>query len=157
MQVIAKVAKVQMNVITNPMVNLHIQGRNDPQPVRRGITRVKELLAAGGNVTCGSDDISNIFFSFGRMDMLEVAIITSLAAHMTRPDEIQTAFEMPRKRSAQALRLGKYGIEVSKPADLVFLRADNAQEALRLQPIQRVVIRDGKLVAQRWEELRFAM
>jgi cytosine/creatinine deaminase len=152
-RVIEKVAAARMNVITNPLVNLYLQGRSDPQPVRRGITRVKELLQAGVNVICGSDDINNIFFPFGRMDMLEVAMVTSLAAHMTRPEEIQLAFDMPRRGAAQALRLEQYGLEEGQPADIVFLAAADALEALRLQPVDRIVFRDGRLVSRRRQEV----
>jgi len=146
------VAAAQMNVITNPLVNLYLQGRADQQPVRRGITRVKELLQAGVNVSCGSDDINNLFFPFGRRDMLEVAMTTSLAAHLTRPEEIQTAFEMPRQRAAQTLRLEGYDLRAGNPANIVFLAAENALEALRLQPVERMVVRNGRLVSRRWQE-----
>ena len=151
--VIEKVAAAQLNVITNPLVNLYLQGRADPQPVRRGITRVKELLQAGVNVACGSDDINNLFFPFGRMDMLEVAMVTSLAAHLTRPEEFQIAFDMPRRRAAQALRLEGYDLSIGNPANIVFLQAENALEALRLQPVERIVVRNGQLVSQRRQEL----
>lgn len=152
-RVIELVARAQMNIITNPMVNLYLQGRHDRQPVRRGITRVKELLEAGVNVTCGSDDISNLFFPFGRMDMLEVAMATSVVSHLTRPEEIRTAFDMPRWRAAKALNLKDYGIIVGMPANMVFLAARNPQEALQLQPGRRLVIRNGKLVSSREERI----
>jgi len=154
-RVIEKVALAEMNVITNPLVNLYLQGRHDRQPVRRGITRVKQLLEAGVNVACGSDDISNIFFPFGRMDMLEVAMAASVVAHLTRPEQIQTAFDMPRWRAAQALRLKDYGIMVGRPANLVFLAAKNAREALQLQPVKRMVFRDGILVSSREERITY--
>ena len=145
--VIDKAAEARLNVITNPMVNLYLQGRGDKQPVRRGITRVKELHEAGVNVTCGLDDVNNIFFPYGRMDMLEVAMITSVVAHLTSPEEIQTAFNMPRQKAAQTLRLAQYGLEVGRPANLVFFEATNALEALRLQPVRRYVVRHGRVVA----------
>ena len=100
-RVIGKVAEAEITVVTNPMINLYLQGRGDSQPVRRGITRVKELLEGGVNVSCGLDDVKNIFFPFGRMDMLEVAMITALTAHLSTPDEIQTAFDMPRWHAAR--------------------------------------------------------
>jgi len=150
-RVIKKVAQAQINVITNPLVNLYLQGRHDKQPVRRGITRVKELLEAGVNVACGSDDISNLFFPFGRMDMLEVAMIASVASHLTRPEEIQTAFDMPRWRAARVLNLKDYGIMAGAPANIVFLAAGSPREALQLQPVKRLVIRNGKLVSSREE------
>ena len=144
-RVIEKVALAEMNVITNPMVNLYLQGRHDKQPVRRGITRVKELIEAGVNVICGSDDIGNLFFPFGRMDMLEIAMMTSLTAHLTRPDEIRAAFDMPRHLSARALRIQEYELKVGNPANIVLLAAENVFEGLRMQPVKRIVIRGGKL------------
>jgi cytosine deaminase len=152
-RVIEKVALARINVVTNPLVNLYLQGRQDKQPVRRGLTRVKQLLEAVVNVSCGSDDISNLFFPFGRMDMLEIAMVTSVASHLTRPEGIQTAFDMPRWHAAKALNLKDYGIMVGRPANIVFIAAQNAREALQLQPIKRLVIRNGSLVASREEKI----
>ena len=154
-RVIEKVAQAQITVITNPLINLYLQGRQDSQPVRRGITRVKELLEAGVNVTCGSDDISNLFFPFGRMDMLEVAMVTSVVSHLTRPEQIQAAFDMPRWHAAKCLNLQDYGIMVGAPANIVFLAANNAREALQLQPVKRLVVRNGNLVSSREERLSY--
>jgi cytosine/creatinine deaminase len=154
-RVIEKVALARINVITNPLVNLYLQGRQDKQPVRRGLTRVKQLLEAGVNVTCGSDDISNLFFPFGRMDMLEVAMITSVASHLTTPEGIQTAFDMPRRRAARCLNIKDYGIMVGEPANIVFLAAKNAREALQLQPVKRMVVCNGSLVATREEKITY--
>jgi len=147
-RVIDKVAEAEINVITNPLVNLYLQGRGDAQPVRRGITRVKELLEAGVNVACGLDDVKNIFFPYGRMDMLEVAMVTSITAHLTTPDLIQTAFDMPRSHAARTMRLIDYGIRVGAPADLVLFKADDPQDALRSHPPRHCVIRNGRIVAE---------
>ena len=38
-------------------MNIHLQGRFDDYPKRRGITRVKELLGAGINTCFGHDDV----------------------------------------------------------------------------------------------------
>ncbi|OGN93838.1 MAG: hypothetical protein A2Z71_05115 [Chloroflexi bacterium RBG_13_50_21] len=154
-RVIEKVAQAKISVITNPLVNLYLQGRQDAQPVRRGITRVKELLEAGVNVTCGSDDISNLFFPYGRMDMLEVAMATSVVSHLTRPQEIQAAFNMPRWHAAKCLNLQDYGIIIGAPANIVFLAANNAREALQLQPVKRLVVRNGNLVSSREERISY--
>ena len=40
---------------------------------------------------------------------------------------------------------------VGPPANIVFLAAQNAREALQLQPIKRLVIRNGSLVSSRDE------
>ena len=43
--------------VANPLVNIHLQGRFDTYPKRRGITRVKEMLEANINVCFGHDDV----------------------------------------------------------------------------------------------------
>ena len=95
-RVIEKVRRAGVNICTNAPVNLLLQGRGDRQPVRRGIARVRELLDAGVNVTCGQDDMMNMFYPFGQMDMLEVANFVAHAAHLSSPAHIQAAFDMPR-------------------------------------------------------------
>lgn len=46
-----------MNFVSNPLVNMHLGGRFDTYPKRRGLTRIKELTEAGINVAFGEDDI----------------------------------------------------------------------------------------------------
>ena len=102
-QLIEKVALAGIRIITNPLTNLYLQGRGPKTPIWRGITRVKELLEAGVNVACGLDDIRNLFLPYGRMNMLEVALFTSLAAQMTTPEQIQQAFSMSSYNAAKIL------------------------------------------------------
>ncbi|HEX2731942.1 MAG TPA: cytosine deaminase, partial [Polyangiaceae bacterium] len=61
-----------MNFIANPLVNIHLQGRFDTYPKRRGVTRVKELLQAGLNVCFGHDDIVDPWYPLGTGNMLQV-------------------------------------------------------------------------------------
>ena len=49
-----------INFVANPLVNIHLQGRFDTYPKRRGITRVKEMLEAKFNVR----NSLNVIFSF---------------------------------------------------------------------------------------------
>lgn len=145
-RVIEKVRRAGVNICTNTPVNLLIQGRGDRQPVRRGITRVRELLDAGVNVTCGQDDMRNMFYPFGRMDMLEVANFVAHAAHLSSPAHIQAAFDMPRYNAARVMRLPDYGVRVGAAANLVLLPASSAVDALARQPIRPYVIRQGEIL-----------
>lgn len=147
-RVIAKVAEAQLNVITIAPINLMLQGRGDKHPKRRGIARVKELLAAGVNVSCGQDDLQNMFYSYGNMDPLEVAFIVAHAAHMSAPEEIETVFNMPRYHAARNFRIENYGVKVGAPANLMILDAASAVDALRRRGDRRYVIRHGRVVAQ---------
>jgi cytosine deaminase len=147
-RVIAKVAEAKINIITMAPINLMLEGRGDSHPKRRGIARVKELLQAGVNVTCGQDDLQNMFYSFGNMDPLEVALITAHAAHMSAPREIETAFDMPRYNAAKNFRLHDYGIFEGARANLLIIDASSAVDALRRRGDRLYVIRDGRILTE---------
>lgn len=154
-RVIDKVSRAKINVVTNSPVNLMLQGRGDRQPVRRGVTRVKQLLESGVNVSCGQDDLQNMFYPFGRMDMLEVAMIVAHAAHLGSPAEIEAAFAMPRYNAARVLRLERYGLGVGCEASLVLLDANSPVQALCNRPDRRYVVRKGRVLAQTRTDLRW--
>ncbi len=145
-RVISKVLRAGITVITNPTVNLVLQGRHDRQPQRRGITRVKELIAAGVDVTCGQDNIRDVFYPFGQGDMLEVGFVLALAAQLTGKDEIEIISHMIRSKAAGLLRLPGYGIDVGKPANLVLLRVESFADALASRPGCMLVMREGRVL-----------
>jgi cytosine deaminase len=148
-KVIGMIKEAEMNMITNPATNLMLQGRFDKQPIRRGITRVKELLEAGVNVCYGQDCLKDTFYpTWGREDMLEVGLITAHAAQFTMPKEIEVLFDMPTINAARVLRLKNYGIKVGNPASLNIIDARNVQEAFRTQADRFYVIRKGKVIAR---------
>ena len=147
-RIIDKVVQAKINVITMAPINLMLEGRGDPHPKRRGIARVKELLEAGVNVSCGQDDMQNMFYSFGNMDPLEVALITAHAAHMSAPSEIEAAFDMPRYKAAQNFRLDNYGVQAGARANLVVMDAYSPVDALRRRGDRRYVIRDGRVLTE---------
>ena len=148
-EVIRKVKLANINMISNPVTNLVIQGRGDKQPIRRGITRVKELLAAGVNVTFGQDCVNDAFYPFGKADMLEVANISAHAAQLTTLEEIETVFKMMTTNAARTLGvLDDYGIAVGKRADLVIIDATSPKDAIRRQPDRRWVVKGGKILAE---------
>lgn len=146
--VMDKVKNAQINIITNPATNLMLQGRLDKQPKRRGITRVKELIEKGVNVSFGQDCVKDTFYPFGSADPLQVALIAAHAAHMSLPHEIEEVFNMPTYNAAKILRLTDYGIEVGKRADIVVIDAENIRDAIRFCPPRLYVIRKGKIIAK---------
>ena len=147
-RILPKLVEAKVNICTNTPVNLVIQGREDGHPARRGIARVKDLLEAGVNVTCGQDDLQNMFYPFGNMDMLSVANFVAHTAHMSSQQEIKDAFDMPRYRAADVLRLKGYGVEAGNRANLVLFNANSAADALRRQPDRLFVIREGEVLVQ---------
>ena len=147
-QVISRAAAVRVHFVTNPATNLLLQGRLDSEPRRRGLPRVKELLAAGLLVGCGQDCVRDGFYPFGAADQLQVALILCHAAQLSVPAEIDDALASIRHSAARIMGVAGYGTEPGCAADLVIVDADDMHEALRLQANRRWVIRRGRIVAE---------
>ena len=147
-QVMAMVKEAGIHMITNPATNLMVQGRLDGQPKRRGITRVKELLARDINVSFGQDNVRDAFYPFGRADPLEIALLIAHAAHMSQPDEIETVFAMPTVNAARVLRVDGYGTKPGCEGDLVVLDAESAVDAITKQADCAYVIKRGEVLAE---------
>lgn len=141
-------AEARIQVVANPLINITLQGRHDAYPKRRGMTRVKELMAAGINVAFGHDALMDPWYSFGSHDMLEVAHMGLHVAQMTGVDQMRQIFAAVTTNGAKILGLEGYGLEPGCHADIVILQAGNLQEALRLKPARLFVIRRGTVIAR---------
>ncbi len=148
-RVIGLVARARMSVVTLPG-KLMRGGIRDREPKRRGITRVRELLAAGVNVAYGQDVVRDGFIPvFGTGDPLQVGFLLAYAAQFSTRADIETLYDMATVNGARLMRLADYGLEVGRRADLVVVAAPSVQEAYRTQPPRLAVIHDGRLVAER--------
>ena len=146
-EVIARAAAAGVGFVTNPATNLLLQGRGDREPRRRGLPRVKQMLAAGLPVACGQDCVHDGFYPFGTADQLQVALIFCHAAQLSVPSEIDAALSAIRHTAARVMGVRGYGLEPGCTADLVVLDSDSMHEALRLQAARSWVIRRGSVVA----------
>ncbi len=140
--------QANVSISSNPHISLVVQGRYDQEPIRRGITRVKQLWQHGVNVFSSQDDVADPFYPFGRNDQQEVVAYICHTAHMAAPSEIEAAFDFVTYNAARALRLTGYGLEPGCKADLNVLTAPTTREVLRLQQPPRWVIGKGKVLAQ---------
>ncbi len=147
-KLIRLLARAQVNVVANPFDNVVLQGRFDTYPKRRGIARVKELLAAGVNVALGHDSIMDPWFPLGKGDMLAAAQLALFLCHMSGYEEINDVLDLITINAAKALRIqDNYGIAEGKSADFLILDAPSAFEALRLIPARLHVFKQGREVA----------
>jgi cytosine deaminase len=153
-RVIARLREANVNMIANPATNLMLQGRLDDYPKRRGVTQVKELLAAGVNVACGQDCVHDTFYPFGQNDPLEIAFLLCHASQMSQPAEILAVMDMVTINGAKALRVPDFRVALGAVADLVVLDARNVREAIATRSPRRWVIRKGKLIAETRLETR---
>ena len=147
-KLIPLMAEARVHVVANPLINITLQGRHDTYPKRRGMTRVKELMAAGINVAFGQDALMDPWYSFGSHDMLEVAHMGLHVAQMTGVDQMRQIYEAVTYNGAKVMGLEGYGLEPGCCADIVILQAADIHEALRLKPARLFVIRRGKIIAQ---------
>ena len=145
--------QAHVSISSNAHISLVVQGRYDQEPVRRGITRLKQLWRHGINVFSSQDDVADPFYPFGRNDQQEVVAYLCHTAHMTAPSEIEAAFDFVTYNAARALRLPDYGLEPGCKADLNVLAASTTREALRLQQPPRWVIRGGNVLARNQVQL----
>jgi cytosine deaminase len=147
-RVIGLVARARMNVVTLPG-KLMRGGVRDREPRRRGLTRVKELLAAGVNVAYGQDVIKDGFIPvFGTGDPLQVGFLLAYGAQFSTRGDIETLYDMATVNGARLMRLPDYGLDVGRRASLVVVAAPSVQEAYRTQPPRVAVVHDGRVVAE---------
>jgi len=138
-----------INIVVNPFANSLIQGRLDVYPRRRGFAQLKELLAAGVNVSLGNDVIMDPWYLMGRADMVEAASLALHFTYMSGLEEIPELLRCATERGARTLGVeDEYGLEEGKPADLVVYEAPSALEVMRLHASRRWVIRRGRVVAE---------
>jgi cytosine deaminase len=147
-KVVDMVATAGITISCNAHINLVCSARLDREPRRRGIVRVKELLARGVNLVTSQDDVNDPYYPFGKPDPLECASMIAHVAQLTLPHELEQVMDMVTVNSARAARVKGYGVAAGNTADLVVVGAPSVHEALRTQPLRRHVIKNGTEVAR---------
>lgn len=137
-----------INFVANPLVNIHLQGRFDTYPKRRGITRVKEMLEAEINVCFGHDDVFDPWYPLGTASMLQVLHMGLHVCQLMGYEQINAGLDLITHHSARTLQLPDYGIEVGHDASLVILPAESGFDAVRRQVPVRYSLRQGRVVAE---------
>ena len=137
-----------INFASNPLVNIHLQGRFDNYPKRRGLTRVPEMLDAGINVCFGHDDIFDPWYPLGTGNMLQVLHMGLHVVQIMGYEQLCNSLDLISYNSAKTLQLDSYGIEEGNDANFIILSQDNPYDALRLQAKVAYSIRKGKIISR---------
>jgi len=137
-----------INFVANPLVNIHLQGRFDTYPKRRGITRVKEMLEADINVCFGHDDVFDPWYPLGTASMLQVLHMGMHICQLMGYDQLDSGIDLITTNSARTLQLDDYGIKIGNAANLIILPAESGFDALRRQVPVRYSIRQGRVIAE---------
>jgi len=138
----------KINFVANPLVNIHLQGRFDTYPKRRGITRVKEMLEAGINVCFGHDDVFDPWYPLGTANMLQVLHMGLHVCQLMGYEQINDGINLITTHSAKTLNLSDYGVKSGNAANLVILPAESGFDAVRRQTPVRYSIRSGVVIAE---------
>lgn len=138
-----------INFVSNPLVNTHLQGRFDTYPKRRGVTRVKELNEADINVCFGHDDIFDPWYPLGTGNMLQVLHFGLHVCQIMGYNEINNSIKFITDNSARTLNIdNEYGIEIGKAGNIIILPAENPYDAIRRQVPVLYSIRRGKVISK---------
>src|SRR5438309_5778032 len=147
-RLINNLKRANMHMVTNPLDNSTLQGRFDSYPIRRGHTRVKELLAAGVNVCVGHDSVMDPWYPLGYGDPLQAAFVLAHYGQMSGHTELLTLIDMITFNPASALGLEESGLLPGSRADLCALAAPTEMDAIRLVAPRKLVLRAGTVVAR---------
>jgi cytosine deaminase len=137
-----------INFVANPLVNIHLQGRFDSYPKRRGITRVKEMLEAEINVCFGHDDVFDPWYPLGTANMLQVLHMGLHVCQLMGYGQIDDGLKLITSHSARTLHLSDYGLAAGNSANLVILPAESGFDAVRRQTPVRYSVRQGAIIAE---------
>jgi cytosine deaminase len=137
-----------LHFVTNPLDNSVLQGRFDSYPVRRGFTRVKELLRAGVNVAFGHDSIMDPWYPLGVGDPVQSCFVMVHYGHMSGRDELTQMLDFVTTRAAECLGLIDYGLAEGRRADLVVFDAPTPVDVVRTLAVRTAVISRGRVVAR---------
>ncbi|WP_422122435.1 cytosine deaminase [Planococcus sp. X10-3] len=141
--------KANINFVSLPKANLHLQGRFDGHPARRGVTRVKEMVAENINVCFGLDSIMDPWYPLGDGNLMSVVDTGLHACHMTDYAHIVKALDLITVNGAKTLAIEEgYGVKEGHQANLIVLDSESEYEAIRTQAAVLYSIRNGNVMVE---------
>ncbi|MDO4945592.1 MAG: cytosine deaminase [Ruminococcus sp.] len=137
--------KSEINFISCPTENIHLQGRYDAYPKRRGLTRVKEMLDDGINVCFAQDSICDPWYPLGNGNLMYVLDAGFHICHLTSPQYMSHALDLISSNGAKTMNLGeRYFLKEGNPANFIVIDAQNDFDALRNRAGVYASIKNGK-------------
>lgn len=138
-----------INMVSNPLINIHLGGRFDTYPKRRGLTRVKELLEHNVNVSFGEDDVKDPWYPMGDGNMLDPVHMGVHAAQLMGYSQIMDSYNLATNNGAKTLNItDHYGIEVGKPANCLIFNTDNFYNELNERKELLYSMHNGNVIVE---------
>jgi cytosine deaminase len=131
-----RLADAGVALIVLPSTDLYLMGRNVHHDKPRGVAEAHKLLHYGVNCTLSTNNVLNPFTPFGDCSLIRMANIYANICHVGSRNDTRECLNMITTRSARLMNLRDYGLEVSKPADLIVLDAESPEQAVaELAPV----------------------
>ena len=118
-------------------------------PPSAPVPPVEALRARGVIVFAGSDNIRDCWSPYGNGDMLDRVAIIAERHGMFADRELRDCFELATSEADRALGDPKRGLSVGSVADLVALGAASVADAVVDRPPRSLVLRGGRIAAER--------
>jgi len=143
---ISAVLRSGVQVVTNPLDSIVLQGRFDDYPKRRGLTRVPELLEAGTKVGLGHDSVIDPWYPLGVGNIMDAAFMLVHACHLTGQAQMRRVFQMLVSDNHIPFG-GAPEIKEGEKANFLVHSLGDPVDILRMRRMPSFVIRDGEIVA----------
>lgn len=141
-QALALAARAGIHVIALPLTNLYLQGRENGL---RGLAPIAELLAAGVNVACGSDNVQDPFLPAGNADPLLCAQVLGIAAHLADQGYLLEAVTL-RAASAMGLDAQADWCRAGAPASFIVADCDPQDDPVACLAPRPLSVYNGRVV-----------
>lgn len=143
-----------LNFIACPTENIHLQGRFDSYPKRRGVTRVKEMVQEGINVCFAQDSISDPWYPLGTGNLMNILDAGLHICQMMSFEEINNSLDLITTNGAKTLNIqNEYGIKVGNKANFIVLNATSEFEAIQERVSVIYSIKNGNILFERIPEI----
>ena len=137
------VARAGLGIVTLPITNLYLQGRDATHAVPRGLTAVRRVLDAGIPLAAGADNLRDPFNPAGRADPFETTSLLMTAGHLTAAEALTAVTDGART----VLGLPRAGTAPGDVADLMLVPDTHLGDVLAGAEEARVVLVGGRVVA----------
>lgn len=144
-RVIERVAQARIHVCVQPV---NASSQYGP----RGLSRTRELLAAGVSVSAGSDNMHDGWFLLGNLDPLDRALLAYNGAGLGgRYTELPPSllWALVSSNAEAAVGAPERAVAAGADADLVLFDVPGIELALSALPGKRTTIKRGRVVAER--------
>ncbi|MDG6988589.1 MAG: amidohydrolase family protein [Nitrososphaerota archaeon] len=142
---IGLIRRAGLNVVTNPCTAM-VSGFTKAPPLGRGVTRIKELLRAGVNVSYGLDNLVDPYNPFGDFDPLRNGWLLAYEGQLNSSEDFASVLRMDTYNAARTMRLEGYGLSPGGRADFNVLDAETPRECLRRRTVARFVVKKGAVL-----------